>query len=373
MKRVVFVSHSKNLYGAEKVLLNIAKALASQYEVHVVVPGKGLLKKHLDQVPGIHTHILWMPILTKRVPGVLVYIAFYFITVLRLMLLYKRLAPQVVYNNALHNLYGSTAAYLLGIPNVWHLHEKYYGGSIGKVLLWFVRRFSTRIIFISQYVKETFLQHAPELGDKSLVVYNGIEPESRKIGDSIPGKMMELLEAEVKPVVMGTVCQLSEQKRPFDLVLALETLLKRYPQMVLVFAGDGYYRSELEKFIAARNLTEQVLLLGFVENVPPLLEAIDIFVCPFEGEGFGLVAIEAMALRKPVIAADSGAFPEIIRNGESGLLFPVGDVGALVERVERLIESRDLYQVLGEKGFQASQEFSLIRQAEDISRLIDQL
>lgn len=87
-----------------------------------------------------------------------------------------------------------------------------------------------------------------------------------------------------------------------------------------------------------------------------------------------MVALEAMALNKPIIAAESGGLPEIIQDGENGLLFPVGNIDALVEQIEKLVNSRELREKLGSRAFEDCQGlFTVNRQAESISTIIEDL
>ena len=132
------------------------------------------------------------------------------------------------------------------------------------------------------------------------------------------------------------------------------------------------YRSQLEGNIEKRGLQNKIILKGYVKDMASFLDTADIVLCPFQDEGFGLVALEAMARKKPVIAADSGALPEIVEDGKTGLLYPVGNFVALVEKIRQLAESPEMGYRLGQQGFlRATQDFSGPLQVEQIRGVIE--
>jgi glycosyltransferase involved in cell wall biosynthesis len=95
-------------------------------------------------------------------------------------------------------------------------------------------------------------------------------------------------------------------------------------------------------------------LLGVIspEEKRDLFDAADVVALPSRTESFGIVFVEAWANRKPVIAADAGAVPELVRDGENGLLVPFGDVPSLADAIARLLDDRQLAQALGERGYE---------------------
>jgi glycosyltransferase involved in cell wall biosynthesis len=106
----------------------------------------------------------------------------------------------------------------------------------------------------------------------------------------------------------------------------------------------------LRRLVRNLGLENQVHFAGFQESVFPYLAAMDVYVHPTLMEGFGIAVLEAMALRKPVVATTTGGLPEIVQDGETGLLVPPGDPDALAKVVSLLLRDSDHRMALGEAG-----------------------
>jgi glycosyltransferase involved in cell wall biosynthesis len=144
----------------------------------------------------------------------------------------------------------------------------------------------------------------------------------------------------------------------------------------LVYIGSAppnqeHFLNALKEKIREYDLTNQVTIIPFQENINQLWQTIDIAVVPStEPEPFGMVAIEAMFANKPVVAANHGGLMEIVVNNETGFLVEPNNKLALKEALEKLINNPELRTTLGEKGFQrATENFSIenyVRKIEDI-------
>jgi glycosyltransferase involved in cell wall biosynthesis len=142
------------------------------------------------------------------------------------------------------------------------------------------------------------------------------------------------------------VGKLAPWKRPGDLLEAASVL----PDVVVVFAGEGVLRAELERRAVDLGMSERVRFLGFVNQsgLPETYRAADVLVLPSEFEPFGLVVNEAFASGIPAIATTtSGATSDLVRDNETGLTYPWGDVAALADRLSRLSTDHALRERLG--------------------------
>ncbi len=118
----------------------------------------------------------------------------------------------------------------------------------------------------------------------------------------------------------------------------------------LVLVGDGPDRDDAEREARVLGVEQDVSFLGKIEAVAPLLAAADIFLLPSETESFGLSALEALASGVPVIASRVGGLPEVVRDGETGLLFPVGDVEAMAGAAVALLRDRARWAAMSAAG-----------------------
>jgi glycosyltransferase involved in cell wall biosynthesis len=157
--------------------------------------------------------------------------------------------------------------------------------------------------------------------------------------------------------VLLAVCRLEPQKGLDIAVRALPEIRARHPNAELVVLGEGAQRSELEQL--ASELQVPVHLLGRVPNVAAWLSRADLLVHPARWEGFGLALLEAMLASKPVVATNVSSIPEIVSDGETGLLVAPDDPAALAAAVTRLLDDPDNYGLLGRE--RAKSQFSVAR------------
>ena len=146
--------------------------------------------------------------------------------------------------------------------------------------------------------------------------------------------------ARAAPVLLH-VSNFRPVKRVGDVVAVFAVLRAQRP-VRLRLVGDGPDRPRLEAEIAARGLSADVEFLGEQIDLPAVMRDADLFLLPSETESFGLAALEAMACGVPVIASAVGGLPEVIADGETGVLCPLGDVAAMAAAARRLLDDAPL-------------------------------
>lgn len=153
-------------------------------------------------------------------------------------------------------------------------------------------------------------------------------------------------------IVVGTVSRLSPEKGLEHLLRAVAQLCERGTETDVVLAGDGPSRPGLERLTDELRLRDRVRFLGEVphEEVPAVLASFDIFAMPSTWEGFGVSALEASAMRLPVVASGIHGIPDVVVRGETGLLTPPGDAPALARSIERLADDAPMRRAMGEAG-----------------------
>ena len=204
-------------------------------------------------------------------------------------------------------------------------------------------------VAISEAVRVAALERNPKRSHVIHVVPNGIvDPmlHSRR-GDEDVRSEMGIDRAS--PMIVCTA-RLEAEKNVGDLINAMQVVVKATPCAICVLVGDGSLRSNLEQLVNDRGLKNSVRFTGFRADALSLIGAADVFVLPSVAEPFGLVILEAMALRRPVIAVNAGGPPEIVMNGETGWLTPPSDANAMANAVIRLLENPLERKSMGEKG-----------------------
>src|SRR5947209_3059033 len=140
-----------------------------------------------------------------------------------------------------------------------------------------------------------------------------------------------------------------------DVLGVFERVLRVIPSR-LVMIGDGPDRSRAEAFCREHHLRDRVFFLGNVPNLEEILGAANLFLLPSEAESFGMAALEAMSSEVPVIATAAGGLPEVVTDGETGYLLPVGDIEAMAERAIAILCDSRLERRLGRAGRVVAEE-----------------
>jgi glycosyltransferase involved in cell wall biosynthesis len=166
-------------------------------------------------------------------------------------------------------------------------------------------------------------------------------------------------------IIFTSVARLTPQKAPVALVGAFAPVAAKHPNALLILVGGGELRAAVEARVRALELDRRVLVLGSREDIPEILAASNVFVLASLFEGHPLSVMEAMAAGLPVVATAVGGVPELVRTGDTGLLVPPSDTGALQSALESLAASDGLRARMGA----ASREIALAEF--DVSRMIE--
>jgi glycosyltransferase involved in cell wall biosynthesis len=170
--------------------------------------------------------------------------------------------------------------------------------------------------------------------------------------------------------LLGAVGRLSPEKGHVHLVRALPAILAAFPQAGLVLAGDGPERRGLEAEARRLGLDDRIEFLGHRRDVHRILASLDLFVQPSLYEGFGLSLLEAMAAGLPVVASRIGGIPEIVDDGESGVLVPAGDPEGLAAAAVALLRDPQRARRLSETAAaRARERHSISSEAAEIDAL----
>ena len=138
-------------------------------------------------------------------------------------------------------------------------------------------------------------------------------------------------------------------KRIMDVIEVFEKVTRIIPSR-LVMVGDGPDRSRAEAYCRDRRLRDRVFFLGNVPNLEEVVGGSDLFLLPSESESFGMAALEALASEVPVIATRAGGLPEVIDEGETGYLLPVGDVEGMAARAIEILSSPERQREMGRRA-----------------------
>lgn len=218
------------------------------------------------------------------------------------------------------------------------------------------------ITAVSNAARQKFLGDYLERPERVTVIYNGTNLHERPLGSQQRRPLPPVASRFTGPKMMF-VGALTPEKGVQVAIEAIAVAMAHCPTISLSIAGEGPDLARLQRLAEELGANERVAFLGIRDDIPEILADHDIMLVPSVWkEAFGYVLIEAMAVGCPVIASSVGGIPEVISDGEEGVLVPPGDVGALSEAILRLWRAPDLRQRLAANALQKIRSgFSLER------------
>jgi glycosyltransferase involved in cell wall biosynthesis len=332
--RVCMVVNNLDVGGLEKMVLSLLRHLPPEAaETSLVcLSGPGKLFGEVRLPPERCLVLDKRPVVTLaerlRMPATLMHIREF---------LRDREVEVVHTHNLAPLLYGGLAARLLGPGRpaiVYSEHNQIY--RAGKQAR---RRFSTyvrvadEVVAVSHDLRRTLVEGL-RVRPPVRVLHNGIDPRAfTGVDASTVRRELGFTGGEF---VVGTAVVLSEQKGIRYLLEAARIVRRADPSIHFAIAGDGPLRAELEGLASTMRLGDGVRFLGYRRDVPELVASLDLYVLPSLWEGLPLALLEALASGKPILATAVGGNPEVVEDGENGLLVPPRDPEAIAHAVLRM-------------------------------------
>ena len=244
--------------------------------------------------------------------------------------------------------YGLLAARLAGLPFIWHVGDIHRHGPYIRT----AGALARRIVPVSGAIASALPQHHAA---KTEVIYTGVDTEVLDPGRHDPQALRRELGLSPQTPLVACLGWVAPWKRQHLVVEVARRLLDRLPGACYVIIGaasdpaDQPYWDELNRLAGALP-PGTIRLLGPRADAAACLAASDLLLHPAAGEPLGLVLLEAMALERPVVGFRSGGLPEVVVDGETGLVVPEGDVVALAEATATLLADPGLRRKMGAQG-----------------------
>jgi sugar transferase (PEP-CTERM/EpsH1 system associated) len=353
--RIMHVLHSMGNGGLENGLLNLLERMDPRRFEHVVCTVRGLGPR-AEQLPRERVPIVALgdedstsrfqtPALVRTI---------------------RRFEPDIVHSRNWGAIEAVFAGRLAGRAVIHSEHGlEAEAGANEPQRRAYVRRLafeaSNRVVSVSFQLRDLHADRTGFPARRIEVIHNGVD-RGRFFPDAeTRSRIRRELGLGETELCIGCVANLFAVKDHTTLLAAVAKLSTQPGDWRLLLIGEGPERARLESFIAERpDLGPRVSLLGSSTRVPELLRAMDVFVLPSVAEGINNSLLEAMATGVAVIASTVGGNPEVVVDGESGLLFPSGDVDALGNHLARLQTEPDRRRQLAQGAMQRiDEQFSI--------------
>jgi glycosyltransferase involved in cell wall biosynthesis len=284
----------------------------------------------------------------------------------KLLSIWKKDKPRILHTHLFHaGLIGRILGKIAGVHPIF-VHQAGPELFRGRFRVYLDKQTSslvTQYVATSDFVNQILQTREQIPQNKIIIIPNGIVTSEYELSRSRPESWPNI----VAGTVLGTVGRLAPEKGHFLLLDALSILQQNGFIFYALMIGDGILKDDLIQKTKTLHLEDCISWVGSQTNVPDWLTFFDLFILPSQWEGISLALLEAMAAGLPVVATSVGGTPEVVTNGETGLLVPPSDPQALADAIQKLIENPSLSREIGQAGKRHCQ------QNYDIDRIVKEI
>ncbi len=378
--RVLFFDHTAAQSGAEIAMLNLVRNLDTRKVTPVVVFGAyGPVVEQMN--PFADTHVLPLPVAVAgakkdslgigslfRLRATLGGVAY----IWRLARFIRRSDVDVVHTNSLKaDVIGGIAGRLARCPVIWHVRDRIDEDYLPPSVVRMFRLLSRWVPhFVITNSAATLRSLYPSLPSGSSVPASGGRSErSAVVHDGTPWPFpASRTAARNGQVRIGLIGRISPWKGQHIFLQAAARVCQNFPEARFFIVGsalfgEAEYDRKVRSLTRSLGISDLVTFTGFRKDVQNMIADMDLIVhASTTGEPFGQVIIEGMAAGKPVIATDGGGVPEIVEDGKTGILVPMGDVQAMADAISRLLADPALAADMGACGRERVRDHFTIEQ-----------
>jgi len=257
---------------------------------------------------------------------------------------------------------GRWAAHRVGTPLVIHgLHGATFNPTQtwleNTTYLWLEKKameWTDKVISVGEDLMQRYLEAGVGRPEDYVIIHSGMDLRAFRAAAELPedarrAKRLELGLPE-DAFVAGYIAALEWRKGHRHLIRMMQELASRYPQLHLVFAGEGFSAARLKRMVADAGLEDRIHFLGYRNDVPEIMAALHVKLFASEREGLPQVLVQADTVGVPVLAFEAEGVREMVRDGVNGYVFPYGDVGAMSRALERFIRHPEEARRMGQQG-----------------------
>lgn len=367
---VMCLHNIHEISGGERSLINLWENLnRDRFQPFLVLPQQGALSDEARRL-GLHVSYLTVPQLRPINVLKMIRVCFYLARYIR-----KHNIHIIHSYTPRNNILSAIVGRILNVPVIWHERNLIFGDEWDTT-----RKFlplPARVICNSQSVARRFLSNG-RIPDKVKVIINGVNLERyQAVSDHDPFKKKLDLGSEK---IVGIVTNLTKRKRiDFFLEVAAQVHKRCDDVKFLVVGGEfpdegGKRLREFQEMAGRLGLEDKIIFTGFQDDVSPFLYAFDLFVHVAVQEACSRAILEAMACGLPVVTVNEGGNPELVKDGETGILFAAGDRDGFVLAIVELLNDDQRRAAMGRNSRRrVEQLFDIKRNTRETEALYEEL
>lgn len=358
--RILQISSARALGGGERHLLDLANSLAAKgHDVHVALSPRSPLAKELRSIPK--ENIVTLPLRNALDAASALELA-RLISKKQIEIVHVHMARD--YPLAAYAARRNRSSRLIITRHVLFPLSRLHGVTLSNV---------TRVIAVSEAVARRLREQQLFPPDKIVTVPNGIDVERFTAArrNFKRAEFRRKLELPAKGLLIGTVGEINPLKGHADFVRAAAIIADRFPDLHFIIAGEDTSSPKenlraLQQLIGELGLEKRVHHFGWLDDIADLYCALDVFVSASHSESFGLAIAEAMACETAVVATRTDGAGEIIDDGVTGLLVPIGDANSMAQAMAGLLEDDKQRRKL------AAAASAAVRRRFSLERMVDE-
>ena len=383
MTNILFLHAGAEMYGADKVMLDLVKRLdRSKYTPYVVLPMDGVLVDALKK-EGINVTVMPYPIMRRKYfnpKGIIQYVTGMIKYTRKLAAFAKSHNIDLVHTNTAATLEGSFVSKKLHIPQLWSIHEIIVSPKMMYVMTSrLISKYSSITITDSAAVKRHLEKSGYFKKGSVKVIYNGVD-SSRFSPDNDCSYLYDEWNIPRDARVIGMIGRVNSWKGQGDFLKAANMIMKKHPDVYTVFVGSAFEgeewrERELADAISRSPYRDRIINKGYRTDSEAIYRLYDVFELPSTNpDPLPTVVLEAMATGRPVVGYKHGGVCEMVKDGYNGLLAEVGSTEDLADKIERLLEDKELREKMGRNSRKRLLEcFSIESYVENYSNEYDRL
>ena len=364
--RILLLTTHLNIGGIGSYTVALAKALKAKGQYVIVASSGGVLVPELAAggVSHIKVNILTKSELSPKIIK----------AIFEMFRIVKTLDIDIIHaQTRVAQVVGFFVSKLCKCSFVTTCHG-FFSKNLGRILL---PGWGDRVIAISQAVQQQLVNSFRVNKDRISLIYNGIDVKRflRDFSKHEKEKLKDRFGVRKDYYVIGTIARLTPDKGHHVLLYALYEILRKKPNVQLVFVGEGRERYKIIDLMQRLGLSENVKFIKSQLNTVNILSIIDVFMfTPKRKEGLGIALLEAMASGKPVVSTNVGGISSIVEDGVNGFLVEPFRPELLVEPTLKLLEDKELYKRMSQAAREiVIEKFSINGMADRVEEVYTQV